>query len=106
MADQIQIEPSILSNPKKVDDMLDEVETLYAARFGKSIGVLYCTYRFSISLEGGDRKKARSRLRASFKQRSHHYSTFRTGIFIGLSIPALIAGIYEGDPSSFVQGSY
>ncbi|KIM22136.1 hypothetical protein M408DRAFT_18233 [Serendipita vermifera MAFF 305830] len=73
-----RIEPSILSNPKPIDDMLENVEALYAARF-----------------EGGDKKKAKSRLRASFKQRSHHYSTFRTGMCIGLSIPAIAAGIYE-----------
>ncbi|CCA74266.1 related to putative phosphate transporter 1 [Serendipita indica DSM 11827] len=73
-----KIEPSILSHDTPVDRMLEEVENLYAARF-----------------EGGDRKKARLRLRASLQPRSHHYSTFRTGLFIGLSIPPLISGIYE-----------
>lgn len=73
-----KIEPSILSNSKAIDDVFDKVETLYAARF-----------------EGGDHKKAKSRLRASFKPSSHHPSTFRTGIFIGLSLPAIIFGIYR-----------
>ncbi|CAG8609901.1 11674_t:CDS:10, partial [Acaulospora colombiana] len=76
------IEPSILSNPTTIDRMLEEIENIYAARFGET-------------KEGGDRKKARTRLKATFREHSHHYSTFRTGIFIGLSIPALISGIYE-----------
>ncbi|KAG8807091.1 hypothetical protein FRC17_004659 [Serendipita sp. 399] len=73
-----KIDPSIISNSAPIDDMLEEVERLFAARF-----------------EGGDRKKARSRLRAHFTQKSHHYSTFRTGLMIGLSVPALAAGIYQ-----------
>ncbi|KAG8819078.1 hypothetical protein FRC19_010139 [Serendipita sp. 401] len=73
-----KIDPSVLSNATPVENMLDEIEKLFAARF-----------------EGGDRKKARNRLRAHFKERSHHYSTFRTGLYIGLSIPAFIAGIYS-----------
>lgn len=47
-------------------------------------------------VEAGDRKRARERLRAHFQPRNHHFSTFRTGIMVGLSIPPIVAGIYEG----------
>jgi len=48
-----------------------------------------------VNLEGGDKKKAKNRLRATFKQRSHHMSTFRTGLFLGWALAALIAGVYQ-----------
>jgi xenotropic and polytropic retrovirus receptor 1 len=82
--------------------MLGEVETLYAARFGKYRDFTCHTSLAHCFTEKGDRKKAKNRLRASLKPQSHHLTTFRTGVFVGLSIPALISGIYEGEiPASF-----
>lgn len=43
--------------------------------------------------ERGDKKKAITRLRAGATQKSHHFSTFRTGMWLGLSIPATVAGL-------------
>ena len=45
--------------------------------------------------EHGDMKKARERLRASISQKNHHLSTFRTGLYLGLAIPALADGVYR-----------
>jgi len=43
--------------------------------------------------ERGDKKKAITRLRIGVRQKSHHFSTFRTGMWIGLSIPAIVTGL-------------
>ncbi|KAG9017993.1 hypothetical protein FRB90_012718 [Tulasnella sp. 427] len=67
-----------ISSDKGIKSMIDEIEKMYASRF-----------------EGGDLKKARNRLRMWSKQKTHHFSTFRSGIQIGLAIPALIIGSYQ-----------
>lgn len=41
-------------------------------------------------------KKARNRLRTFSAQKSHHFSMFRSGIYLGLSVPALVVGFYQG----------
>ncbi len=43
----------------------------------------------------GDKKKARARLRGGAKVTTHHFSTFRTGMTLGLAVPALVSGIYQ-----------
>ncbi|CAE7131059.1 unnamed protein product, partial [Rhizoctonia solani] len=58
--------------------LLKEVEQMYASQFAQ-----------------GNEKKARGRLRASPKKTTHHYSTFRSGTWIGLSIPALGMALYR-----------
>ncbi|KDN50195.1 hypothetical protein RSAG8_01531, partial [Rhizoctonia solani AG-8 WAC10335] len=58
--------------------LLKEVEQIYATQFAQ-----------------GDEKKARGRLRASPRKTTHHYGTFRSGIWIGLSIPALAMALYR-----------
>lgn len=67
---------------------------MYATRFGEHLPIPEVLSPH-FSPEGGDQKKARMRLRASMRDRSRHFSTFRSGLFIGLSLPALISGIYE-----------
>ncbi|CAE6408391.1 unnamed protein product [Rhizoctonia solani] len=57
--------------------LLKEIERIYATRFEK-----------------GNEKKARVRLRATARQSTHHFSTFRSGMLIGLALPALAMGIY------------
>ncbi|KZT23701.1 hypothetical protein NEOLEDRAFT_1069012, partial [Neolentinus lepideus HHB14362 ss-1] len=72
------VEPSAFaSGGKTVDATMREMEELFAARF-----------------ERGDRKKALERLRAGSRVKSHHFSTFRSGLAIGLAIPALVSGLY------------
>ncbi|CDO74587.1 hypothetical protein BN946_scf184583.g14 [Trametes cinnabarina] len=73
-----KIEPSAFSSGATVDALIREMEALFAARFAR-----------------GDKKKALARLRGGTKHTSHHFSTFRTGMFIGLAIPALADGLYR-----------
>ena len=42
----------------------------------------------------GDKKKAVQRLRGGSDHRTHHFSTFRSGLLLGLAVPALVSGIY------------
>ena len=42
----------------------------------------------------GDQQRARLRLRAPTQHKTHHWATFRTGTFIGLSVPAIVHGVY------------
>lgn len=47
----------------------------------------------------GDKKRARARLRGGAKLTTHHFSTFRTGMALGLGVPALAAGVYQSASS-------
>ena len=40
----------------------------------------------------GDRKRALFRLRSAPSFKTHHFSTFRTGLALGLAVTALIDG--------------
>ncbi|KAG0698598.1 hypothetical protein DFH29DRAFT_810164, partial [Suillus ampliporus] len=71
-----QVEPSAFASGAMVSSMVKEMEELFAARF-----------------ERGDRKKAITRLRVGTTQKSHHFSMFRTGVLLGSSIPAAVAGL-------------
>lgn len=44
----------------------------------------------------GNRKRARKRLRGGYTSKNHHFSTFRSGLFIGAAIPAIIDGFVRG----------
>lgn len=70
-----RVEPSAFASGAMVNSMLKEMEELFAARF-----------------ERGDKKKAITHLRVGATQKSHHFSTFRTGMWLGSSIPATIIG--------------
>ena len=56
---------------------------------------LNCVYS-PVKLASGDRKRARERLRATFKEKSHHRSTFASGVMLGLAVPAFVFGLYAG----------
>lgn len=71
-----RVEPSAFASGAMVSSMLKETEDLFAARF-----------------ERGDKKKAITHLRVGATQKSHHFSTFRTGVWLGSSIPATITGL-------------
>ncbi|KAF4583455.1 hypothetical protein EYR38_002206 [Pleurotus pulmonarius] len=73
-----KVETSAFYSDKAVNAMIEEMEGVYTLRF-----------------EQGDRKKARARLRGSGKTKSHHFSTFRSGILLGLALPALVSGVYH-----------
>ncbi|TFY58647.1 hypothetical protein EVJ58_g6292 [Rhodofomes roseus] len=73
-----KIEPSAISSGARLDAMLREMEDLFAARFAR-----------------GDKKRAQARLRSGATHKSHHFSTFRSGLLLGLGIPALVDGLYR-----------
>ncbi|KAL1730576.1 EXS family-domain-containing protein, partial [Schizophyllum commune] len=80
-----KVETSAFASDVRVRQMMTEMEDLYATRFVH-----------------GDKKRAMARLRVGTSQNSHHFSTFRSGMAIGLALPALVAGIYD---SAFPKGS-
>ena len=43
----------------------------------------------------GDKKRAQARLRSGAIHKSHHFSTFRSGLLLGLGVPALADGLYR-----------
>ena len=47
----------------------------------------------------GDRKRALVRLRMVSSFKTHHFSTFRTGIALGLAFPAVIDGLVRCESS-------
>lgn len=70
-----RVEPSAFASGAMVSSMLKEMEELFAARF-----------------ERGDKKKAVTHLRVGATQKSHHFSTFCTGVLLGSSIPVTVIG--------------
>ncbi|KAH7913119.1 hypothetical protein BJ138DRAFT_1003013, partial [Hygrophoropsis aurantiaca] len=70
-----QVEPSAFASGATVNDLLKEMEELFAARF-----------------ERGDKKRALNRLRIGSAHKSHHFSTFRSGLWLGLAAPAVVTG--------------
>lgn len=52
-------------------------------------------YLFRFRVARGDRKTAMRRLHAGALAKNHHFSTFRSGLFVGLALPALVTGLYH-----------
>ncbi|KAL4079440.1 EXS family protein/ERD1/XPR1/SYG1 family protein [Scleroderma citrinum] len=73
-----KVEPSAFASGALVNDILKEMQELYAARFAR-----------------GDRRIAMKRLRLDASAKSHHFSAFRSGIYLGIALTALAAGIYQ-----------
>jgi len=57
-------------------------------------------FRSNARTADGDLKKARDQMRNVVAPSNHHFSVFRSGFLIGLSIPAIIVGAYHGKPDS------
>ncbi|THH19131.1 hypothetical protein EW146_g1993 [Bondarzewia mesenterica] len=74
----IKVDPSAFASGEVVQGLVKEMEDQFAARFTR-----------------GDKKRALVRLRASSQHKTHHFSTFRTGLAFGLGVPALVDGIYR-----------
>ncbi|TBU41711.1 SPX domain-containing protein [Dichomitus squalens] len=75
-----KIEPSAFSSGTIIEDLINDMEMLFAARFAR-----------------GDKKRAMARLRGGSQHTSHHFSTFRTGVALGLAVPALADGLYKSE---------
>lgn len=50
----------------------------------------------SLIVTTDDKMKATTSLRAVTAPQTRHLSTFRTGLYLGLAVPALIDGLYRG----------
>lgn len=46
-----------------------------------------------------------ARLRAGSSVKSHHFSVFKSGAFIGLALPALVAGLYQCESTTRQKSS-
>ncbi|KAJ6627865.1 hypothetical protein B0H10DRAFT_1737099, partial [Mycena sp. CBHHK59/15] len=64
------VDKSAFASEANLRSMLDEMEEMYALRFAH-----------------GDKKKALNHLRSGQQHKSHHVSTFWSGIFVGLAAP-------------------
>lgn len=73
-----KIEPSAFSSDQSLRDMIKRMEDMYASTFVK-----------------GNKKKAMKRLRGGHLMKSHHFATFRSGLLLGVAIPAIVAGCVE-----------
>ena len=86
-----------------VSTMLKEVEDLFATRFGTPLPLerrrtRVCEFRITdpsaFYPERGDRKKALDRLRIGPLLKTHHFSSYRSGLCLGLALPAIAQGSY------------
>lgn len=73
-----KVDKSAFASDKAVTYMLKEMEDLFAISFAQ-----------------GDKKRATMRLRGGTRVKSHHFNTFRSGIFLGLAVPALASGLFH-----------
>ncbi|KAH9962879.1 SPX domain-containing protein [Russula dissimulans] len=71
-----KVDPCAFASDETVQRLLKEMEDFFTARFAK-----------------GDRKRALVRLRRISSHKTHHFSTFRTGLTLGLALPAIIDGL-------------
>ncbi|KAN0062004.1 Xenotropic and polytropic retrovirus receptor 1 [Thecaphora frezii] len=73
-----RVAPSILVKSKRVEELLKSTEEIYAAYF-----------------EHGNRKEALNRLRVREDASTHHFSVFRSGLYLGVALCATVAGLVE-----------
>ncbi|KAH9998599.1 hypothetical protein BJV77DRAFT_940549 [Russula vinacea] len=78
-----QVDPCAFASDETVQQLLKEMEDSFTARFAK-----------------GDKKRALVRLRTVTSYKTHHFSTFRTGVALGLAFPAAIDGIVRCESSN------
>ena len=63
----------------------------YSARLERTAALTITIW----SAARGDKKRAQARLRSGATHKSHHFSTFRSGLLLGLGVPALVDGLYR-----------
>ncbi|KIY47527.1 EXS-domain-containing protein, partial [Fistulina hepatica ATCC 64428] len=73
-----KVDTTALSTDVSLRDMMEEMDDLFAVQF-----------------TNGDKKSARAQLRQMSGHTTHHYSTFRSGLLLGLAVPALVSGLYQ-----------
>ena len=86
-----------------VQELLKETEEQFTTRFGRDFlnGYLVRFLMNSYTAQG-DRKRALTFLRTStYSQKTHHFSSFRAGMALGLAFPAFVDGIIRSTSSPF-----
>lgn len=75
--------------------MIKDVEALYAEHYSRfNSNYSSSTLNSSQLLADNDKKRARERLRGAIRHDTQHSRTFRSGVYVGLGIPALVHAIY------------
>ncbi len=75
---QDKVAPTILVTSDRIERLRKATEDIYTAYF-----------------EHGNRKQALNRLRAREDHTTHHYSVFRAGFYLGISLCAIVGGLIE-----------
>ena len=91
------MEKRAFASDKPVHQMMTQMEDMYAAAFGRPSSIPYMgQHPPKSSIARGDKKQANKRLRTGGSTRTHHFSAFRAGMYLGLGIPALFQGLVRG----------
>lgn len=80
---EARVAPTILVTSHRIENLSKATEEIFAAYF-----------------EHGNRKEAINRLRAREDHTSHHFSVFRSGIYLGVALCATVAGLIEANEQS------
>ncbi|WWC64582.1 uncharacterized protein I303_107193 [Kwoniella dejecticola CBS 10117] len=78
-----KISKATFSQSEAIDGLIKQIEDLYTIHF-----------------EHGDSKRARDKLRRQITEKTHYDSVFRSGIMIGIGLPAAVFAIIESSKSS------
>lgn len=96
---KFQVESAAFASSMAVKEMMTQMEDMYALAFRAL--VVFVMWHWNIlgfrRTVSGDRKTAARRLRIGVDQSQTQYSSIlRLGLYLGLSIPALVIGLVEG----------
>ncbi|WRT70222.1 uncharacterized protein IL334_007217 [Kwoniella shivajii] len=73
-----KISKATFSQSEAIDGLIKQIEDLFTSHF-----------------EHGDSKKARDRLRRQMAEKTHYDSVFRSGIMLGIGLPAAVLALVE-----------
>ncbi|WWC72020.1 uncharacterized protein I206_105979 [Kwoniella pini CBS 10737] len=77
-----KISKATFSQSQAIDGLIKQIEDLYTSHF-----------------EHGDSKRARDKLRRQTTERTHYNSVFRSGVMIGIGLPAAVFALIESSKS-------
>lgn len=90
-----QIEGCIFASDAKINEMIKDVESLYATHYSKRVlQNIEPSDNQRFCAADGNKKVARDRLRGTIQPNTQHSRSFRSGIYVGLGVPALARAVY------------
>lgn len=101
-----QVDPCSFATDQTVQALLKEAEEQFTSRFSRHFRWLTSSFFDDLYTAQGDRKRALASLRSTQTQKTHHFSTFRTGTALGLAIPAFVDGVVRSTFSTFLSYGY